>query len=322
MAKCNSCGRFFAEGSDGAKCKKCSVLYHKTCYPDARNNNKWICKDCKTKEVCREATSPSSQEEDARSPGSSDPPSLAEEMKLLRAEISIFRHEMSKYTSVVEKLTTRMDSIEERMTQLETRFCADQAQVKQSSEINGTINLLKKQLNDSEQDKLLNDVEISGLQENSGENLLHVVITLAQKIGLSLEERDIVNAYRLGARISTVEHNGSGSEATERPRPRPVVVRLTRRYLRDEFLHAARVRRGVDTAGMGLGGEPRRFYVNEHLTRINRKLFYTAREELARKRNWRFVWTRGGIIYARRDQKSSVHVIRSEDDLSKVFGIE
>ncbi|VVC99735.1 unnamed protein product [Leptidea sinapis] len=237
MAKCNNCGRFFAEGSDGAKCKKCSVLFHKTCYPDVRNNNKWSCKDCnmsnKTKEACRE-------------------------------------------------------------------LC---------SEVNETIDSLKKQLNDSEQDKLLNNVEISGLQENNGENLLHVVITLAQKIGFSLEERDIVNAYRLGARINAVESRGAVSKATRRPRA--IVVRLTRRYLRDKFLHVARVRRGVDTTGMGLGGEPRRFYVNEHLTRVTRKLFYLAREELARQRNWRFVWC---------DQKSSVHVIRSEQDISKVFG--
>ncbi|VVD03272.1 unnamed protein product [Leptidea sinapis] len=158
------------------------------------------------------------------------------------------------------------------------------------------------------------------LQENNGEKLLHVVITLAQKIGFSLEERDIVNAYRLGARINAVESRRAGSEGTQLLRA--VVVRLTRRYLRDEFLHAARVRRGVDTMGMGLGGEPRRFYVNEHLTRVNRKLFYLAREELARQRNWRFVGTRGGIICARRDQKSSVHVIRSEQDISKVFGKE
>ncbi|CAG4943320.1 unnamed protein product [Colias eurytheme] len=84
-------------------------------------------------------------------------------------------------------------------------------------------------------------------------------------------------------------------------------------------LRAARVRRGADTAGTGVQGEPRRFYVNEHLTYNNRKLFFAAREKLGRSKNWRFVWTRAGHVYARRDNKSKVVNIKSEDDINKVF---
>lgn len=101
-------------------------------------------------------------------------------------------------------------------------------------------------------------------------------------------------------------------------RPRPIMVRLVRCSLRDELLWAARVRRGVDTSGI-IDGELRRYYFNEHLTPLNRYLFFKARGDGNRK-GWRYVWTRGGKIYVRRSTDIPVYRVRAETDMySKVF---
>lgn len=98
-------------------------------------------------------------------------------------------------------------------------------------------------------------------------------------------------------------------------------MRLARRVLRDQLLKEARVRRGVTTEGVGLPGSPRRFYVNERLTRVNRMLFRKARE-CKENCGWRYAWTRDGKIYVR--QRSGVsepkHRIYNENDLMRVFG--
>ncbi|CAG4961354.1 unnamed protein product [Colias eurytheme] len=303
--KCNACGKFFAL-ADG---------------PRRPRQYKWMCKTCKAKNTSKAVEITPAQCQDADvfldvvSPHQKSSPSLIEEIKLLRTEISNFRSDMTKLTALVTNFDSRLDSIEERVSQLESGACvaADNEQLQQSLD---SIDLLKKQLNESEQEKLLNDVEISGVQENTGENLLHIAITLAQKIGISIDERDIVNVHRRGVR-KRVDTNGSA--ASDAIQSRPIVLRLTRRHLRDELLRAARVRRGADTSGTGVGGEPRRFYVNERLTYANRKLFFAAREKLGRSNNWRFVWTRAGHVYARRDSKSKIVNVRSEYDIDKVF---
>lgn len=75
---------------------------------------------------------------------------------------------------------------------------------------------------------------------------------------------------------------------------------------------------GLDTAGI-VDGDSSRFYVNERLSRVNRMLFYKSRE-MARRLGWRYIWTRGGRIYARRDSGAPAQRVRVEEDLGKVFG--
>lgn len=156
----------------------------------------------------------------------------------------------------------------------------------------------------------MNDIEIAGVPERSGENVLHLTTLLAKKLGVNIGCEDVVSVERSGPpRIP---------EGTVQPRPRVMTVRLTRRALRDEVLRAARTRRGVDTAGI-VDGDSSRFYVNERLSRVHRMLFYKSRE-MARRLGWRYIWTRGGRIYARRDSGAPAQRVRVEEDLGKVFG--
>ncbi|CAG4954212.1 unnamed protein product [Colias eurytheme] len=308
--KCGKCGKFAS--TDDARCTKCKDLYHKTCVsPKSRIGPSWLCKVCKNKpeKVNKPMpdNSPGDVYEDAGSiqPGQSI---LADEIKLLRTELSGFRNEMSKLANIVSEFTSRLDIIEDKVLKLES-------QNKQIVELNSSINLLQKRLNESEQRNLINDVEITGLPESNGENPTHIVISLAKKIGICLEETDIVSAERSGS--TRVPQN----ESQDRVRARAMVVRFTRRHLRDEMLRAARVRRATDTAGTGIAGAPHRFYINERLTSINRRLFYLARQEGSAKK-WRYVWTRGGYIYARKEPQSKAYRIHSDDDLKSVFGSE
>ncbi|CAG4952709.1 unnamed protein product [Colias eurytheme] len=320
--KCTNCGKFYSSTTDGAKCTKCSNLFHKQCNnisPKSLSNGKWMCKICKNKS--QKSAENLHTQQDSSADSFEDAPDnmscLAQEIKLLRSELSSFRQEMSKISTVMAEYDKRLNSFEERLDRMECTLSESQSQTQEPSDVSKKIDSLKSRLNDSEQYNLLNDIEIAGVPETKGENLLHLTITLAQKIGLSLDERDIVNVYRTGTRKNLEELNTS-SDRIAAARPRPIVVRLTRHHLRNELLRAARVRRGADTAGL-VAGEPRRFYVNEHLTRTNRWLFHLAREQ-QRAKHWSYVWTRGGRTYVRRDQHSKYFIVSSEEDIDKIFG--
>ncbi|KAJ2943304.1 hypothetical protein O0L34_g12111 [Tuta absoluta] len=210
--------------------------------------------------------------------------------------------------SRLDILTSRMDNLEQRVNTEGVSGNAENIALLES------VEQLKSELNHRDQELLTNDIEITCVPEHNNESLQHIAINLARKIGVVLTDRDIVQTSRAGRILNAVE------EGT-RQRPRPIVVTLARRALRDELLKAARVRRGATTENADIPGPACRFYVNERLTRVNRLLFRRARE-LGDQHHWRFVWTRDGKIFARQNpgRDSPRHRIRVEKDLDRVFG--
>ncbi|XP_063635090.1 uncharacterized protein LOC134805808 [Cydia splendana] len=318
-----------------AKCG-CGMTYHKACVgmgQNARVASTWACPACK-------ATTPRRDNSDntpVKPSGASEDETpleqqheVAEQLRLLRAdfgsvrdEVVGLRQEMARFNDLLGRLTGRLDVLEEKVRRLEERP-VDSA----SSELDGrlqpgvaeelqqTVARLQLELNDRDQDALLSDLDIGHVPEAKGENVVHTVTVLAARLGVALEQRDVVFAERVGA----VGRAGEGADSEAEGRPRRVVVRLARRQLRDELLQAARVRRNFTFSDDNLPGPPRRVFINERLTRTNRLLFHKVRE-LCREHQWRFSWTRRGRIYARQGEGKSAFSIRSDADLHRVFGV-
>ncbi|CAK1548762.1 unnamed protein product [Leptosia nina] len=78
----------------------------------------------------------------------------------------------------------QLDNVESRIFKLEESVLQLGANNQHSCEVNGEVELLKRRLNQSEQQCLMNDVEIAGVFEANGENTEHVAISLAQILEL------------------------------------------------------------------------------------------------------------------------------------------
>ncbi|KAL4717770.1 hypothetical protein ACJJTC_000919 [Scirpophaga incertulas] len=301
MVNCGAYGKFLAMNG-AATCATCGVKFHRACLalPDkAKLNKDWESPNCK------KATR---RGDNSQTPsGAVDQLSLSE-MKVLRNEIlecvkgmREFRSEMELLRASFASVCVRMDGIEQRLQALEQR--SPDLSDDRVALLEQTISGLKLELNDRDQEALLTDLKIGQMPEDKAENAFHSVCVLATRLGVPLEERDVVYAERVGARLD--EAGG---------RPRRMVVRLARRSLRDELLRAARLRRTGLAAEAGL-----RIYINERLTRFNRQLFHRVREE-CRRLQWRYCWTRRGRIFARQGEGRQVFQLRSEMDISRVFG--
>ncbi|CAH2109123.1 unnamed protein product [Euphydryas editha] len=170
----------------------------------------------------------------------------------------------------------RVETVEECLTSLEEKFTDKINCEHDTLQINEVIEQLKEDINEREQMLLLNDIQIDGVPETEC-------------------------AEQAGSRRFP-------PAGEERHRPQPVIVWLARRALRDEIIKSARVRRNTDTSDV-IDGNPSRVYINKHLTRNNRILFYKAREE-GKRHGWHYTWTRDGKIYMRRETSSAVQRIR------------
>ncbi|XP_069364703.1 uncharacterized protein [Maniola hyperantus] len=359
MAKCRACGKFLSPVGVAAIACGCSAIYHKGCVAiseDAETPLDWMCPECKcklpkmgntatpVKGIATSYNMPSQLETTtmtAGNVGSQDPEPTASmspgnqnlndsahdttqsfsvelglEIRLFRDELREVRHEFKGLRQEISELRCLLSGSNERIDGLEKRIGALEGLKESDSSskislLEQTIAQLKLDNNDREQDILQSDIEISNLPEVAGENSTQTVMVLATKLGLALKQEDVVFAERVGKNFEL--------NKGETKRSRRLVVRLSRRQLRDEFLQSARVRRGATSADIGADATPRRFYVNERLTSTNRKLFYSAREA-ARSLQWKFTWTKRGRIYTRQGEGKPVHTIRSVDDLARVFG--
>ncbi|CAK1581399.1 unnamed protein product [Parnassius mnemosyne] len=354
---CNGCSQEIV-GKQFLKCNICSKHYDLLCTSvsekrfhnimSTENKNKWKCQECISKEPKTDNTntpikyglqqSPKSNDEETCSTNvtlrnrthekqktqtTSVPASdmataeLANELRLLRQDIKEMRNDMQDFRGTIESLFVAINSCNKRLDCLEARMevVEKNQHIKPSNDVSlleNTIADLKMEINDRDQELLCNDVEIAGIPEEKSERSIHLVLAVATKLGVSLEERDIVSAERAGP----LRREPADIKNTK---PRPIVARLARRTHRDCLLAAARVRRNSTTAGLGLDSGTCPLYLNERLTKYNRQLFYKARFE-AKRVGWKYVWTREGKVFARKDNGELRYRLRFESDLAKVFG--
>ncbi|CAH2096643.1 unnamed protein product [Euphydryas editha] len=103
---------------------------------------------------------------------------------------------MSRFHATVGGLSTRMDAFERRLEAVERVRERPSAEV---DDYRGEVARLQQELHERDREALLADVEIGHLPEERGENVVHAVTVLAARLGVALDERDIVFAERVGA---------------------------------------------------------------------------------------------------------------------------
>lgn len=230
---------------------------------------------------------------------------------LLDSQTESIRQGIAEIKNAIESQNQRLNQLEARISLLETKADKIQPLSTIASNIESTIAQLEAKIADRDQALLSNDVEVAGCSEEVDENCTRLVVALSKRLGVDLDEKDIVFAGRVGPMRKADTDGAPGL-------PRPLVVRLARRAPRDALLQAAR-KRGVNTDDLKLPGPTRPLYINERLTRHNRLLFLKVKA-LARDAKLKYVWIRDARIFVRQEQGKPRYRIRTESDFSNFFG--
>lgn len=164
---------------------------------------------------------------------------------------------------------------------------------------------LQMQLNKQQQWARLANIEIVGLPETPRESPIDLAIKIAKHAGIELSPDNIESAHRVQPM-----QKADG-------RPKPIVVKLRNRMLKDQILSGLRKTRGINTHDIGLRGADKKFYVNEHLTPVNKHLLSAAKSR-AKDKSYKFVWVRNCNIFLRRNEESPAITINMERDLAKI----
>lgn len=178
--------------------------------------------------------------------------------------------------------------------------------LKKKSDADGDkISDLHSLINKQQQLARLSNIEIVGLPETTHESAVELAVKIASHAGVQLQCTQIESAHRVQP-MRKIEG-----------RPRPIVVKLQSRTLKDQIISGLRKTKGITTRDLGLGGVDRRFFVNEHLTPENKQLF-NAIKSRAKDKSYKFVWVRNCNIFLRKNEESPVVAINSLKDLQKI----
>ncbi|KAI5639003.1 hypothetical protein NE865_08455 [Phthorimaea operculella] len=98
-----------------------------------------------------------------------------------------FAAQIKQLSETVDSFKSRFLTIEERVDSLEKLVGSQE----KDTSLALTVQRLKIEINARDQELLANDVEITGIPETNGENPIHIVTLVGNKLGVQVEERDV-----------------------------------------------------------------------------------------------------------------------------------
>ena len=165
------------------------------------------------------------------------------------------------------------------------------------------------------------NIKIHGIKYNKGEDTHQILKDIAKYCGVDIKDSDISVTHRLMDRPNRdtkipVTHSLMSKEQMDRPNRDtniPVLIaRVNRRDLKTKLLEG---RQNI-TTNPQCPENLKKAIMYEDLTPLKSRIIYQLRQ---RKQAFRYVWSKGGRIFAlTHEDAARPYIINTPDDLSKV----
>ena len=125
-------------------------------------------------------------------------------------------------------------------------------------------------------------------------------------LGMDITQNDISVSHQMP---QSQKHKG-------KPGPPAIIVKFTRRDVKDNFYRARKQLKDLTTRDLGYS-EKNKIYLAESLTERNRILFKDCLK-VKKDIEFKFIWTLDEKIFMRKDKDSAVRHINKKEDLQKI----
>lgn len=291
-----SCGKCSAElpsDSDFAHCTGCNLDLHYTCAGTLKKSyaaksfdkSKFKCAGCKR--------------------GDTPPPGkffsfdqLKELVAELKGEIceDIKKEIRDTVKELREETAAEIKELKETVSELR----------RVNTEKDTVIANLVVQVNGLDQYSRKNNFEIDNIEQFEDESIEDIVLKIAGHMKIDLKREEIDAAHRLPQRKNTG--------------PAKIIVQLTSRKKRDEFVRARSQAAPITSTKLVGGNIKSRIYINENLSPFFRELLWKSKIR-AKAAGYKFIWYSFGKVLVRKDvTDSKVFKIFDFDDIEKIPG--
>lgn len=305
MYKCALCESDF---NDGVQCTVClknidfacagitEVGYRKL-GPERRGN--WKCNPCKTSSPSPTSSNVTLEAIMNELRGMKQQllclPALVQDIRSIKEEVSELKISSQFISDKVDDLSQRLKSAEEKIKALENNQ-------EELATYRNKLSAIETDVVSAERRVRLNNIEIKGVPLKKDEDLYSVVDKISLAVGYSFPKSQINYIARVPIRNSA---------------EKSIVVSFINRYVKEEFVSAARNRKDLAASTIGFSNATMKIFVNDHLT-PEHKILLTKAKTLARTNNYSFIWVKHGKIHMRKGTDSKVFIINSEKDLNRI----
>jgi hypothetical protein len=214
--------------------------------------------------------------------------------------------EFNEMKTTIEYVTDKQRDQEKQVADLTSKLSELEHKHTDYESLQNKYETLQSELDRQQQYARILNLEITGMPESKSENLSIIVINIAKHAGVEITYNDIDHVNRV-------------RPMTQREgRPRAIIVKLKNRAHKNNILAGLRKTRGVSTTDIGLQGETRKLFVNDHLT-PNKKQVLMKCKATANLRGYEHVWVRDCNIYARKSDGAPVVQLESLKDINKLL---
>ncbi|KAJ0183571.1 hypothetical protein K1T71_001547 [Dendrolimus kikuchii] len=224
----------------------------------------------------------------------SDIPALIDDVRSIKGELKDLKKCCEFNSNMVEDFASKLSGFASKITEIEKS--QDMLQAHET-----TITKLRAEISAYDQRSRLNNVEIKGVPVKKDENLFKIIDKISHVLNFIIPENQI--NY-----ISRVPLFNSNDKS--------IIVCFLNRYIKEDFVAAARGKKTISTNDIGFLGTNTRIYINDHLNADSKQLLNKTRA-LAKEKNVKYVWIKHGKIHLRKDDTSKVFIISHEADLNK-----
>ena len=241
---------------------------------------------------------------------------LDEKLAPLRSEVSQLRSKVEETTKFLDLTNRNYEEIKSKVARYESErkeLIAENKILKSTVQtLEDKAQRMKESINNMEQYSRRDCLELHGIPvradiDDNREDTNKIVTKIGELMNVQIGDEDISISHRLP---QSKKYQGKRGEP-------PIIVKFTRREVKDRFYRARKKLRNITTQDLGFESS-KHIYVNESLTEQNKDLFKEC-VKVKKELQFTFIWTSNGKIYLRKNESSPVHHINTKADLRKLL---
>lgn len=201
----------------------------------------------------------------------------------------------------LQSLSKKVDNHESRIKLLE----------KENATLKTTVKSLVVRLDNGEQRCNANKIQINCVPFTPFENLKNIVTDIGHKLNVNIAESDIVEIIRIKNKNNSATQknttngssNASNSTNIVAKINNPIIIHFKSSELSKSFIESYRSNKSVLFFD---DNNKIKIYINEFLTSNRKRLLYRAKL-FGKSNGYKYIWTKGGNIYMRKNDGESVY---------------
>lgn len=295
MANCNICLKAIKANSAKLQCCECNCDFHGSCLKLSKPDVDYLTSDgmvwrCKK---CAEARRQSLRFESTMQEGKVSLDDIMKKINEIAENQKVQEQNFNKSNELLsQKIEENTKHVKDQTDSLARCLEVIDKLVSENKQLSKKVEEFERRIDEMEQYSRSNAVEIHGVPLLPNESVVGIVKDVGKAMDMQVTDSMIDACHRLGSK--------SGPNNP----PTGIIVKFVRRLDKEEFLRNRRVKRNLSTRHMGMAMD-QAVYVNEALTPARRRLLAAARQ-LRRDKNFRHLWVRGGKIFLRKEDGSTV----------------